>query len=250
MEKLIMKIEEYVKENISNFHNSRIEKLKSLKLTKLLKAKNPYLYKAKDLNTAQDVVENLAVAFMSSAEESIFGNWLEGLAIYIAMEAYGGRKSSAEGIDLEMEKEGVHYLVSIKSGPKWSNSSSMKKLIENFAKAKRIYTTSGNKKIVEAIEGCCYGRPEQSVKDHHTKLCGKAFWAFISGCESLYTDIIEPLGADAQKKNQEYADEYARMINKFTKEFANKYCDDKGDIRWGEIVRLNSSDLNKSSRKR
>ena len=82
MEKLIMKIEEYVKENISNFHNSRIEKLKSLKLTKLLKAKNPYLYKAKDLNTAQDVVENLAVAFMSSAEESIFGNWLEGLAIY------------------------------------------------------------------------------------------------------------------------------------------------------------------------
>lgn len=250
MEKLIIKIESYVKENIANFHNSRIEKLKSLKLTELLRAKNPYLYKAKDLNTAQGVVESLAVAFMSSAEESIFGNWLEGLAIYIATQTYRGRKSSAEGIDLEMERDDIHYLVSIKSGPKWSNSSSMKKLKENFAKAQRIYTTSGNKQRVEAIEGCCYGRPERSEKDRHTKLCGKAFWEFISGCESLYVDIIKPLGADALEKNQEYKDAYDRMINKFTKEFANEYCDENGDICWDEIVRLNSSDLKKKRKRK
>ena len=125
-------VEGYVAANISFFHEARIEKLKTLKLENLLKRKNPYLYKAKDLNTPQSVVESLASAFMSSAEETMFGDWLEGLAIHIANLFFNGRKSSAEGIDLEMDKEDIHYFVSIKSGPNWSNSSSLKKLCENF----------------------------------------------------------------------------------------------------------------------
>ena len=113
-EELIKKVEGYVRDNISTFHQDRIQKLKELKLNKLLKRKNPYLYKAKDLNTPGAVVESLASAFMSSAEETMFGDWLEGLAIFVANEVYGGVKSSALGIDLEMDKDGVHYFVSIK----------------------------------------------------------------------------------------------------------------------------------------
>jgi len=92
---LIQKVEAYVRSNISFFHEARIHKLESLRLNELLKKKNPYLYRAKDLDTPGKVIENLASAFMSSAEETMFGDWLEKLAIYIAEEVYGGHKSNA-----------------------------------------------------------------------------------------------------------------------------------------------------------
>ena len=240
MESLITQVEAYVENNISFFHTSRIDKLKSLRLDKLLKSKNPYLYKAKKLNTPQEVVESIAAAFISSAEESMFGDWLEGLAIFVAFQVYNGHKSSAEGIDLEMDKDGVHYFVSIKSGPKWSNSSSLKKLKENFLKAKRIYHTGGNRGLCQGVEGCCYGKEPNIQKESHIKLCGQRFWQFISGSESLYLDIIEPLGINATEKNRDYQEEYDRMITRFTRDFISNYCDNDGNILWGKIVTLNS----------
>lgn len=42
----------------------------------MLSRKNPYMFKAKNIVTAGAMVENLASAYMSSAEESIFGNWM------------------------------------------------------------------------------------------------------------------------------------------------------------------------------
>ncbi len=241
MKILITKIEEYVNEHISKFHDARIHKLESLKLNALLKKKNPYLYKTKDLNTPETIVRNIADAFLSSAEESMFGDWLEGLAVFIAHEVYAGTKSSAEGIDLEMDKDGVHYMVSIKSGPNWSNSSSMKKLKQNFQKAIRIYHTGGNKQMCEAVEGCCYGKKKTSSKNTHTTLCGQSFWSFISGNDNLYTDIIEPLGAGAYEWNNEYKAKYDMMITRFTQEFSNNYCLKDGSIDWPKIVSFNSS---------
>ena len=34
---------------------------------------------------------------------------------------------------------------------------------------------------------------------------------------------------------------YSQMINKFTKEFANEFCKDNGDIDWDKLVRFNSA---------
>jgi hypothetical protein len=39
----------YVELNIGSFHKSRLESLKKLKLEDILKRKNPYLYKAKNI---------------------------------------------------------------------------------------------------------------------------------------------------------------------------------------------------------
>lgn len=123
---LINSITQYVEKHIGEFHANRIAKLQSLNLKELLSRKNPYMFRAKNIITAGEMVESIASATMSSAEESIFGNWMEGVAMFVANEVYGGYKSSAEGIDLEFDKEGVHYFVSVKSGPAWSNSTSMK----------------------------------------------------------------------------------------------------------------------------
>ena len=136
---LINSITQYVEEHIGEFHANRIAKLQSLNLKELLSRKNPYMFRAKNIITAGEMVESIASATMSSAEESIFGNWMEGVAMFVANEVYGGYKSSAEGIDLEFDKEGVHYFVSVKSGPAWSNSTSMKKQKEQFRTARRVF---------------------------------------------------------------------------------------------------------------
>ena len=198
------------------------------------------MYKAKNINSADQLVRSLASAFMSSAEETMFGDWLEGLAIYVAKVVYKGSKSSASGIDLEMDKDECHYLISIKSGPKWSNSTSLAKQMDYFQRAKRVYNTSHNRTMCYAIEGCCYGK-EHSVNNIRTKICGQEFWSFISGSDTLYTDIVEPLGTEAKAKNDAYQIEYDAMINRFVAQFIADFCDKKGMIVWEKILKLNSA---------
>jgi hypothetical protein len=115
----IEEVGEYVKKNISSFHNGRLESLKNLKLNEILKRKNPYLFKAKNILLAQELVQILLGAYLSSQEETIFGNFLEGLAIFINGKVYNGWKSSTKGIDLEFNKDNIRYIVAIKSGPNW-----------------------------------------------------------------------------------------------------------------------------------
>ncbi|MBS1807209.1 MAG: cytosolic protein [Acidobacteria bacterium] len=236
----IQEITAYIERNIQEFHRRRLESLAKLKLKKVLLRKNPYLYRAKDIIDAHDLVKSLLDAHLSSQEEGIFGDFLEGLAVYVCSKAYGGRKSSANGIDLEFERENIYNLVSIKSGPNWGNSRQIAKMREDFTKAKRILRTSGSVKHVEAINGCCYGREQSEDKGEYLKLCGESFWAFISGQRSLYTDIIEPLGHQAKQRNEEFAIEYSKVINRFTKEFIESFCDLNGQIDWVKLVTFNS----------
>ena len=234
-------ITDYVEANIQDFHQIRLDKLQALKLMNLVKRKNPYLFKAKNINTAPDFVKTILDAYLSSQEEGIFGGFLEGLAIFICSEVYGGQKSSAEGIDLEFERDSIRYIVQIKSGPNWGNSDQIKKMRDNFEKAKQTLGINTSLTNVIAVNGCCYGKDRKPDKDDYLKLCGQQFWDFISGDENLYTDIIEPLGHRAKEKNEQFMLEYAKVINKFTSEFIGTFCDTDGSILWEEIVKFNSS---------
>lgn len=208
----------------------------------VVKRKNPYLFKAKDINSAPDFVKNILDARLSSQEETIFGDFLEGLAIFINSQVFDGHKSSAEGIDLEFEKDNIRYIVSIKSGPNWGNSSQISKLKDNFRKAKRIIGTNQSAINVVAINGCCYGKNQNQDKGEYMKYCGQTFWEFISGDPNLYTDIIEPLGHQAKERNEQFKIEYDNVINKFSCEFISRFCDTNGKILWEEVIMFNSSE--------
>lgn len=233
-------IVDYVEANIQTFHQRRLDKLQDLKLMNVVKRKNPYLFKAKNINAASEFVKTILDAFLSSQEEGIFGDFLEELAIFICAQVYGGRKSSAVGIDLEFEKDNIRYIVSIKSGPNWGNSSQIAKMLDNFGKAKRILRTNTSLINVIAVNGCCYGKNKVQDKGDYLKLCGQRFWEFISGDGDLYTEIIEPLGHRAKEKNERFSLECDKVLNKFTGEFITEFCDDDGNIRWEDIVKLNS----------
>jgi len=84
MNKLNLKdVKQYVEENIGIFHEKRIQSINSLKLSQVLRRKNPYLFRAKHVLTSEKIIRSLIDAHISSSEEGIFGDWLEGLAIFI-----------------------------------------------------------------------------------------------------------------------------------------------------------------------
>lgn len=234
-------VRQYVEDNIEVFHEKRIQSLDSLQLSKVLKRKNPYLFKAKYVQTADEIVRGIVDAHISSNEETIFGDWLEGLAIFINQKVFGGYKSGISGIDLEFDHNGKRYIVNIKSGPNWGNDSQISKMIADFKTAKKTLRTSNSQIEVVAINGCCYGYDNNPDKGDYFKFCGQKFWEFISGNENLYIDIIEPLGNRAKEQNEAFLNSYALVINRFTREFTNEYCLEDGSINWPQILRLNSS---------
>lgn len=249
MEKLNLKdVSQYVENNIGTFHEKRIQSLDSLKLSIVLKRKNPYLFKAKYVLTAEQIIRGIIDAHISSSEEGIFGDWLEGLAIFINEKVYDEKKSGIIGIDLEFDKDDRRYIVNIKSGPNWGNSSQIAKMVADFKTAKKTLRTSNSQLNIIAVNGCCYGKDNHPDKGDYFKYCGQNFWQFISGNENLYTEIIEPLGHKAKEKNDNFIKSYSQMINKFTKEFANEFCKDNGEIDWGKLVRFNS--MTKENRKK
>jgi hypothetical protein len=236
-------VTQYVEENIGIFHQKRIAGLNDLKLRKVLGKKNPYLFKAKYVLTAQDIIKSLTDAFISSQEETIFGDWLEGLAIFINQKVYRGRKSGIPGIDLEFDKDDIRYIVTIKSGPNWGNSSQIAKMVADFKTAKKTLRTSNSQLNIIAVNGCCYGRDNNPDKGNYFKYCGQKFWEFISGDSELFTKIIEPLGHKAKERNDDFLKSYSQMINKFTKEFADTFCLANGSIDWKRLVRFNSATI-------
>lgn len=231
----------YVGKNIGTFHQKRIQSLDSLKLSNVLKRKNPYLFRAKYVLTAEQIVKGLVDAHISSNEETLFGDWLEGLALFINGQAYGGRKSGIAGIDLEFDADGVRNIVAIKSGPNWGNSSQIAKMRIDFKTAQKTLRTSNSGLRIVAVNGCCYGKDSKPDKGDYFKYCGQRFWEYISGDSELFAAIVEPLGHLAEEKNDEFQKSYAQMINRFTKEFTNSFCKDSGEIAWEELVRFNSS---------
>jgi len=241
MKKLNLKdVTKYVEENIGSFHQKRIVSLNKLKLKTVLKKKNPYLFKAKYLMTAEQIIKGLTDAFISSNEETIFGDWLEGLAIFINSKVFGGWKSGITGIDLEFDKNGIRYILTIKSGPNWGNSSQIEKMKTDFKTAMKTLRTSNSNLQIVAINGCCYGKDNAPDKGDYYKYCGQRFWEFISGSENLYIDLIEPLGNKAKERNDDFIESYIKMVNKFTKEFTSDFCKDTGEIDWDKLVKHNS----------
>ena len=233
-------IVQYVEANIGTFHDKRLESLNKLRLQTLLRRKNPYLFKSKNLVIATDLIRSLLDAHLSSQEETLFGDLLEGLAIHVAETVHGGRKSAATGIDLEFTSGGSRYIVSIKSGPNWGNSSQVARMRDNFATATRIIRQGDRTTNVIAVNGCCYGRDRQPDKGTHFKYCGQEFWELISGDPDFYVRIIEPLGHDAKRRNRDFHNRYGALVNRLSIEFAQDFCLSDGAIDWTNLVAFSS----------
>jgi hypothetical protein len=233
-------IDEYIDKNMASFFEKQIELLSTVEFSDLMGTMHPYRPLINFPLSASSIVSVLLDTYISSSEETLFEDLFEGLAIFINGKVYSGWKSGIKGIDLEFDNNGIRYIVSIKSGPNWGNSSQIEKMVNTFNTAKKTLQTSNSHLNIMCINGCCYGKYNNPDKGSYYKYCGQAFWEFIGGNENIYTDIIEPLGRHIKITNKKYFESYARMINKFTKEFLDLFCDDNGSLDWNKLVKFNS----------
>src|SRR3990172_11796378 len=134
----LIDVRNFVEQNIHTFHDRRLENLEKTDLKLLLRKKNPYLFKAKHIETAQGLIESLLTAKLSSSEEEIIGDFLEELARFVAKKSLNAWKSTFHGIDFEYKRNGTHYLFSVKSGENWGNSSQWRAPGQDFQKAIKI----------------------------------------------------------------------------------------------------------------
>ncbi len=237
----IVEISQYIKKKSISLQNARLQILKKFTLDDALLQINPYPYSVQNILLVQDFVQTLLDAYLSSQEETIFGNFLEGLAIFINERVYHGWKSSTQGIDLEFNKDNIRYIVAIKSGPNWGNSSQIRKMQDDFRKAKQTVRTGNTKLNIVAVNGCCYGRNAKPDRGDYFKYCGQKFWEFISGNPDLYLRIIKPLGYSAREKNAEFQKAYSQIINQFTQEFSKTFVKN-GEIDWEALLKFNSAE--------
>jgi hypothetical protein len=242
-------VKNFVNKNICLFHRDRVKALEKMELREILRKKNPYLFRAKNINIASDLIGSLLDAFLSSSEEELFGKFLEELAVFISGRTCRGRKSAATGVDIEFLNNGVLYLVSIKSGPNWGNSSQQNEQQQNLQTAVRVLKQTNHKLNVQPVLGICYGKTRTTFLRGYMKVVGQNFWYLISENENLYTDIVEPLGYRAKQHNDAYFRQKARVVNSFTKEFMQEFCNN-GLIDWKKIVQFNSGNLDLNREKR
>jgi len=239
---------EFANQQIVRFHAARLARLEKLSLNRVLKKKESrYLFGAKNVTTAGELVHAILNAFLSFCEEKMFGDFLEQLAIFVSAQTDGGRKSSAAGVNLDFDRCGTRYLVSIKSVPNWGNSCQYSALEAHFRNAIAVQRQAHHTLRIQAVLGICYGKTMTADKGLYVRYTGQSFWHFLSGDPSLYLDVINPIGCRASEHNDDFDDRKAALVNRFTAQFIDTFCDSSCAIDWVALVEFNSGnyDLDK-----
>ena len=226
--------------SLEAFYTSLISKIDSIDITDIMKRKNPYLYRAKAMESASEIVESVLSAFVSSSEETIFGNcFFEPLAIA----ASGGNKALAEGIDVLVEdkENNIIYAIAVKSGPSVYNADSKKRQEQNFTAAAKLAQQVKARYL--AYIGYSYGKKRESGRGRariYKELAGQDFWEELTGDPGFYLKIISFMGSLPEKYVADYKESYNKASNRLVRAFSNQFCKDDGSIDWEALVKFNS----------
>ena len=239
------KLNQYIASDvIKPFYEIRLDRLTSAKLSDISKRKNPYLFKAKNIETSGELAKSILDAFLSSQEETIFGDLMENLAIHICSQIFNGKKAEEgkyKSVDLIFEREETAYIVGIKSGPNWGNADQVSTMRKNLGVAKEILKREGITNKIISVNGCIYGRDNNPRKAHtnpkytYHKICGQAFWELVSGDNELYKKLIQPLDKEAKKRDELFKELYAKKINEMTKDIVDLFYTGD-DLDWNKII--------------
>lgn len=229
-----------IAEALDNFYTSLISKVNALNIKKVLKRKNPYLFRAKAMNGASQIVEAILAAFVSSSEETIFGNvFFEPIATAAAQ----GQKALAEGVDIMVERDNTIYAIAVKSGTSVFNADSRKKQEQNFMAASKL-AQQAKKRFVPII-GYGYGKKKttnRGLPKFYEELAGKDFWTELTGDEEFYIKLIRFMAELPEQYVSDFDESYQKAANRLLKEFTNEFCNEDGSIDWEKLVEFNSGE--------
>jgi hypothetical protein len=226
-------------------YSKRFAAIDKLKLDRLL-SKNPYLYRALGLSDPSEFIAQLMVAFVSSSDETIFGNdFIEPLAIFAAKNADHDNLSrnvtvgAGAGQDIAIETAQSYLAISVKSSTNIFNSQSSKGQSSEFvalqARLKKL-----NKEF-RAIIGYGYGRKRTIKATNVEKLAGQAFWRLLTGESDFYVRISDAMASFASEHGDLYKKAFEQKHRQVLRDFMVNYVNEAGDIQWQKVVEFNSA---------
>ena len=212
---------------LDNFYTNLIKTVDSLNVKTVMKRKNPYLFRAKAMNGAAQIIDAILAAFVSSSEETIFGNvFFEPIATAAAQ----GQKALAEG--MMVERDNTSYAIAVKSGTSVFNADSRKKQEQNFMAASKLAQQA--KKRFVPIVGYGYGKKKVSNRGL------PKFYMELAGKEEFYIKLIRFMDKLPEKYVEEFDASYQKAANRLVREFTQEFCFEDGSIDWEKLVKFNS----------
>jgi len=240
---ILEKLREYADRRIGDFHRQRRQLLNELCLDEVLPVSFCLFSAQSTIKPVVKLIDEFLASYLSQYEEELFGAFLRDLAVCTVETTCIGHRSTEPGVDLELVSNGIHYIISIKSGPNWGNSSQQDKLEEDLKNAVARVKQSKRGANVQPVLGICYGKTRTGYLRGYLKVVGQNFWYLISGNRDLYTDIIEPIGYRAKEHNDTFVAEKGKVMNRFTKQFIERFCDESGMIDWRRLIEFNSGNF-------
>ena len=230
-------LENLIRRSLDDFYQRRIKKLSELKLNTVLRKKNPYLLKAIGVQKASEIVEEILKAYMSSSDETIFGD-----AFFepIAKMCSGGIVSPSEGVDVAIETDTVYKAIAVKSGPSIFNSSQAKRQDQEFKSlGSRLLKLH---KRFDPLLGHGYGRKfSDPTKDRTYRIrSGQAFWEELTGDPDFYLKVIELMSSSAAEHRARFEEEWNKAIIRFEHDFLINFGNADESINWTKLLQFNS----------
>ncbi len=227
-----------IAKSLDDFYRRRAEKINTLKLRQILLRKNPYLYKAIGTRKAQEIVEGILLAYLSSSDETFFGDvFFEPIARIVS----GGTVSPSEGVDIAIETEDRYIAIAVKSGPNPYNASQVKKQSEEFASLRRRVIKL--RKQFDPVLGHCYGKKQTlpNNRQNYRDVSGQKFWEELTGDSDFYLKLVRLMDSDViDAHRNEYQRDYDNALNRYVREFTIEFCDEEGKVDWEKLVKFNS----------
>lgn len=229
-------------------YSKRFAAIDKLNLARILN-KNPYLYRALGFSDSSEFIMQLMVAFVSSSDETIFGNdFLEPLAFFAAINAneHGDPDrvvtvSAGAGQDIAIETATSYLAIAVKSGKNIFNSQSIKGQSAEFtALNSRLKKLN---KSIRPIIGYGYGRKLQRKASNDEKLAGQSFWCLLTGESDFYLRLSDAMDNFAGEHGATYRIAFEKKHQQLLREFMIDYVDESGKILWKKVVAFNSAEV-------
>jgi hypothetical protein len=161
-------------------------------LTKILKKKDPFLYRLRGIETATGFLEDAFRAHESSSEETVLGNSMQALVTALSESGVGAG-------DIFLERDGILWVIQVKSGkdtvPGWAWPEVFRDLKRKVMTQSRV--SSPGRRGVQAMLGILRGTPPSDTVEtlrsddpelngfqYHKKV-GSAFVGWMTGLNDL-----------------------------------------------------------------
>jgi len=97
-------------------------------------------------------------------------------------------------------------------------------------------------KQFDPVLGCAYGKrvSPPTTKRRYRIVSGKAFWEELTGDPEFYLKLVRLMQDYPEQQKQRYQQEWAKAVNRFTRDLLNEFADSNGALDWEKILRFNA----------